>query len=119
MQAQATGPWFPALACWMVGETLVDVPRFAAVGADPQGCRIDAEIDRARLAGPSRLDDPDVLELEFTVLGKLDALLRLLPRLAEVVAVFQECPKKVAVVGGEQPMAVALVEGGVEDTRHG
>src|SRR5881275_568103 len=94
----------------MVRQSFVELPGFAAVRAHPETCRIDAGVDCLWLVLTAGLNDPDVLELLAAVLGKLDALLRLLPRLSQVVAVAHEGAKEGAVVGGEHAPSVSAVQ---------
>src|SRR5262249_37898414 len=101
MQAQPTGARLPGRPCWMLEEADVHVPVDAVVGGGPEAGWVDAHVQRAWLTLPSRLDDPDVLQLLVALLGELDAALGLAPCLAEVIAVAQKGPEKITIVCGK------------------
>src|SRR5437879_13591976 len=98
-------------------QPFIERPGAATDLADPEASRVYASVDNVPLVGATRLDGPDVCELFAAAFGELDAALGLLPCLAEVVAVAQECAEEVAIVGGvEALLSVTLVECGGKDS---
>ena len=97
----------------MSGKPGIQFPAHAAISADPQTRWIGTRVDSPWLIGPARLNHPDVLEFFTAILRKLDALLRLMPCLAKVIAVAQERAKEVPILGCKQPVAIALIEDGM------
>src|SRR5579872_303011 len=99
----------------MVCQARVQFPVQAIVIADPEAGRVNANIDRSRLAGTTWFNNPDVVQLFAAILWKLDPALWLLPRLAKVIAETQIGTEKVAVFSREQPPTTTLVKSGIED----
>src|SRR5262249_20853322 len=105
VQTESAVAGLPVLAGGGLRQTGVGVPCDAAIGSDPEAGGVHSSVKDTWLLRPARLDDPDVGQAQSALGGELDAALRLLPGLAEVVAVAQERPKEVAVLGGEEALA--------------
>src|SRR5215472_9278139 len=97
MQAEPSCSWLPALARGMREQRLIRLPGLARIRADPETRRVNASIDQIGFTLASRLNHPDVIELQFSVLGKLNAALRFLPGLTKVVAIANERTKEITV----------------------
>src|SRR4051794_20314318 len=113
-EAEATSAGAPTATRGVIEQRLVGLRGLATIAADPEGRWIDAHVEGVVVS--TRLDGPDIGELEAALLRELDSLAGLLPGLAEVVAVDQLGAKEDVVVGGEETIpATACVEGRVVD----
>src|SRR5205823_14582455 len=81
----------------------------------PQARRINTCVNGSRFIGTARHDGPDIFELLLAALGKLDTDFRLLPCLPKIIAITQKCAEEIAVIGGKQPLTIALIKGRVEN----
>src|SRR5215471_5040116 len=99
----------------MTGQASVQFPVYAAIIAHPKARRVNPHVNCPRLVGATRLNYPDVHKLLATGFRELNALSRLMPRLTKVIAIAQERPEEITIIGSEHAMPLALIEYGIVD----